>query len=738
MPKMIRLLARERTLLLILLGFFLLGGIYVAFTPPFEGPDEAQHFAYISWLTEGRGFPPQGAAAWDTPIEQEAGQPPLYYLLASLPARLTGLTGPTAVYQPNPHFGSPTPRQAYDNDNRAIHYPGEVSSLRGGWLTFYLARLLALAFGGLLVVAAYGLARQVTPDDRGTAVGAAFLVAFTPQVLYISSVASNDIPAAALSTVCLWLLAKLVRQGAAGPGLALAIGISLGLAALSKVSALVLAAPLGLALVWLWLGEKRPFPQIARTAVLIAAGFLLTAGWWFGRAWLLYGTPFGLEAHDYTPWAAKNPAAILPARQRWWFVFRSYWIALGWGTIRPPTWVDGVLAALVVTAVIGLALFFWRWRRGREDGRTAVLLLLLGAGLLGNVAFLELWMHRVIAEYGRLLFPSVAAIAVLLVVGWRAIHPKLSWLANGFVFAVAALAPFLLLRPAYAPELLTPTAVAALPPAIGWQFGPTADAPIAELISLDLLRTSVNAGEILPVRVCYRARQATDTDYTFLLHIIGPENSLIANRRSYPGHGVYPTSVWHAGDVLCDTLHVRLPYDLSQTLVYRVEFAMLDEARDERLPTFDAQGNPRPHNFITAVRVAAIDPPPAPIAVAEAGDPVQLVDFAVPAVWPRGQTVDLTLQWAANAPLTSDLQVFVHLRDPATGQNVAQADGPPANGWYPTSWWPVGEIVPDARQFAIPPDLAPGAYRLVVGLYDLDSGARVGAEQDLGVIQIEP
>ncbi|MBK9052019.1 MAG: hypothetical protein IPL78_14250 [Chloroflexi bacterium] len=42
--------------------------------------------------------------------------------------------------------------------------------------------------------------------------GAAFLVAVTPQVIFISSMASNDIPAAALSTLALWLFALYLRQ----------------------------------------------------------------------------------------------------------------------------------------------------------------------------------------------------------------------------------------------------------------------------------------------------------------------------------------------------------------------------------------------------------------------------------------------------------------------------------------------------------------------------------------------
>ncbi|MGH2536708.1 MAG: hypothetical protein ACRDHL_04880, partial [Candidatus Promineifilaceae bacterium] len=140
-----------RPLPFILLLFTLLSAYYLASVPPFEGPDEAQHFAYVVWLAEGKGFPPQGDAAWSTDIEQEAGQAPLYYLLASLPARFIKLDEPPAVFRPNPHFVHLVPSDIPDNDNRAIHHPADARPLAGGWLALYLARGLSLLSGLLLV-----------------------------------------------------------------------------------------------------------------------------------------------------------------------------------------------------------------------------------------------------------------------------------------------------------------------------------------------------------------------------------------------------------------------------------------------------------------------------------------------------------------------------------------------------------------------------------------------------------
>ncbi|HUM68279.1 MAG TPA: hypothetical protein PLK31_05470, partial [Chloroflexota bacterium] len=99
---------------LLLIG---LSAWYRSLIPPFEGPDEPEHTAYIFWLVENRRLPPQGEAAWQTPVRQEAGQPPLYYLLAALPTAVGNLMEPTAVYRPNPYFPSAAPGNVPDNKN---------------------------------------------------------------------------------------------------------------------------------------------------------------------------------------------------------------------------------------------------------------------------------------------------------------------------------------------------------------------------------------------------------------------------------------------------------------------------------------------------------------------------------------------------------------------------------------------------------------------------------------------
>jgi len=105
------------------------------------------------------------------------------------------------------------------------------------------------------------------------------------------------------------------------------------------------------------------------------------------------------------------------------------------------------------------------------------------------------------------------------------------------------------------------------------------------------------------------------------------------------------------------------------------------------------------------------------------------------AVEPR-QALPLTLYWQATAPITAEYTVFVHLIG-ADGQRYAQDDGPPLGGIQPMAHWQVGETLPDRRSLDLlagPSSMAPGRYRLEVGLYspDPESGERLPAVDAAG------
>jgi hypothetical protein len=91
----------------------------------------------------------------------------------------------------------------------------------------------------------------------------------------------------------------------------------------------------------------------------------------------------------------------------------------------------------------------------------------------------------------------------------------------------------------------------------------------------------------------------------------------------------------------------------------------------------------------------------------------------------------LSLYWQVLAPLEKDYSVFVHLRD-AGGKVVGHLDFQPYDAIYPTFYWPVGAELREARPLALPQELPPGHYTLVIGLYLPDDLSRLRIVEDTG------
>ncbi len=124
---------------------------------------------------------------------------------------------------------------------------------------------------------------------------------------------------------------------------------------------------------------------------------------------------------------------------------------------------------------------------------------------------------------------------------------------------------------------------------------------------------------------------------------------------------------------------------------------------------------------------------------AQLGEEITLVGFDAPDRASPSQAVVVKLVWQARRQVNQEYKVFVHLLGP-DGKLVAQSDAVPAGWTRPTFGWQVGEFVTDVHTLELAPDLAPGAYRLVVGMYDI-AGQRLsvadgGDVVELGKVQV--
>jgi mannosyltransferase len=91
-----------------------------------------------------------------------------------------------------------------------------------------------------------------------------------------------------------------------------------------------------------------------------------------------------------------------------------------------------------------------------------------------------------------------------------------------------------------------------------------------------------------------------------------------------------------------------------------------------------------------------------------------------------GGALPVTLFWAAARPPTRDYTMFLHLCQDCSAPPLAQDDSPPLGGYPPagrTTTWRVNDPVHDERAVMLPPDLPPGRYTLLLGVYPLGDPA---------------
>lgn len=107
-----------------------------------------------------------------------------------------------------------------------------------------------------------------------------------------------------------------------------------------------------------------------------------------------------------------------------------------------------------------------------------------------------------------------------------------------------------------------------------------------------------------------------------------------------------------------------------------------------------------------------------------------------------GDVARLTLLWQSEGATDRPYTVFAHIID-AEGNLVSQQDNWPVEGQWPSTCWQPGQQVVDPRDLHLPLLMTPGAYQLVIGLYDANDGRRLQTESgseaiDLTTIHIDP
>lgn len=708
----------------VLVLFLALGVIYSLVTPIFEASDELWHYPVVKHIADGRGLPvqnPASPAMWN----QEGSQPPLYYALAALATAWidTDDLGERLWYNPNANVGTPL---ASGNKNMIVHTDREAFPWRGTTLAVRLIRWLSVLLQAFTVWLTYLIAREIAPARRDLATAAAALVAFNPMFLFIAGSVNNDNLVVPLATFALWLLVRTLRQGWITPVQLVALGVTLGLAALTKLSGALLM-PLAAVVLTIVAARKRAWRAWVVFGAVLGLLVAAIAGWWFVRNWQLYGDPTGLNV--MLAIAGRRPAPLSPGDLLAEFQgFRmSYWAVFGGFNVTGSVWLYRLYDALSLIALAGWIPLALRYR-DRLRTVQASLVALLVAWIALVFVFLVRWTLQTTASQGRLLFPAIGAVAVVLsygLAGWlpRRWHAPAWAGVGGVLLATAAAIPLLVIAPAFPrPPLLQVDQVPATATPIDLVYDGT-----LRLLGYELPQDTVHPGEAVPVTLYWQSVAPTQENLIVFIHAV-ERSATIAQVDSYPGLGAWPTSLLPTGAVLKDTYHVPIVETATAPAVLRLDVGSY------RFSGSDPSGLEEIHGSgldvgrsLGTVRLLPSDPPVYAIvhpARFDFGEQVALLGYDPPAPVVRpGQDLELTLYWEAQTRIADEYQVFVHLVG-AEAQPAAQGDQAPLEGAWPTWAWEPGMTLRDEYRVSLPSTLSPGPYELRVGLYRTSDGWR--------------
>jgi hypothetical protein len=456
-------------------------------TPPFQAPDEVDHFAYTQSLVE-RGEAPSRDPGAPLPRWSDAQALLLENMSFFTDHQVGDTTMPWSPQQERQYRRQvaelhPRASDGGGNETAATHGPIYYAALAPAYAIagssplaqLTLMRLLSALIGALAVLFAFLLVRELAPGRPWLAVLAALLVAYEPMYAFISGAVNNDVGVNAGAAALELLLLRMARRGVTLPWGLVTGGLLIALP-IVKATAFSLYAVAGLALlvaVWRhhrrradvlgWVGLALGALVVQELQVHLAGTFhpLATSSTSAATATGVVGLarehPLGYLAYLWELFLPRlsfmaphfegvgNPAFTI-------FVKRG-WGAFGWYDVLLPHWVFvAIAAAMVAVVLVGAVAIRREWpfvrRNLPELGLLVATPLAVMAGF--EAAFYTTGSRNFLPEFGRYEFPAIICLAALVVAALHGFGRRLALRVGvGLLVATIALG--------YAAQLLTLT-----------------------------------------------------------------------------------------------------------------------------------------------------------------------------------------------------------------------------------------------------------------------------------------
>jgi len=459
----------RRDLALIFVVAFGIRLLWAVITPPWQAPDETAHFTYIQHLVEQREIPRRQNTPYPLASVEEVTSRDL-----TLFRGLTGAgtsQGGTLPYLPITYDYYAARAYQSSGTNRWSQAGGSATPYPPLYYFFgaipyavfrdapILTRLFAIRcvtaiLGALSCVFAYLLAYELRRTRRwGWALGLA--MALMPMYAFITATVNNDVAMNLCATALIWLIVRAVPREDLSRPLALAVGLTSGMALLTKPAILPVVAIAGivvygkllaglrlswnqareaalnfgtyaislLALYMPWLlFRARHYGDIgfAAVPVRVLTRFLTETPVAASSAHLSVGLP-PFAVSDFSLWDYLSYEKGLGWRYFHDLFFRTFWGDFGW--LDAPLADRFYLPLIAVYALAGVGLLSQIFR---QPTRRPILLVLLGI-VAAQTIFLFIgvdWFEGFVVRgkglglQGRYFFPVLAPLLFLLLSGW--------------------------------------------------------------------------------------------------------------------------------------------------------------------------------------------------------------------------------------------------------------------------------------------------------------------------------
>jgi hypothetical protein len=266
--------------------------------------------------------------------------------------------------------------------------------------------------------------------------------------------------------------------------------------------------------------------------------------------------------------------------------------------------------------------------------------------------------------------------------------------------------------------------------AVGLDFGvaPPPAPQEVRLLGYDLSEARPSQGQTLQVTLYWQANRPLDRTYSAFVHL-DTTSSKMQETRAGSDHmhpGGIPTWRWHTALYVRDVHTLTVPDELLPG-IYTLRVGLYDRESGAHLLLADGRGDTLTLQEVRVVRARPLEPSRLPNRIGfRFADAIELLGYDLGTSGEAPPILTVTLYWRALAPTAQSYTVFVHAIGP-DGALWGQGDSIPSGGIYPTNAWPPGEVIEDRHIVPLAPEAPPGAYRVAIGLYLLETLQRLPA-----------